>query len=192
MNRWNVASLGTAGGVLLLVALLAVGVALAITLTYGVIRSADRLRTKRTYREIVLEAFPYIAIIALIGGLSGQVAGSSRVGVVGQVLPALFTAFGGFTAYYVGIKRDKGGKVAVNSVAFLLAFFVMYNVSAIWRQDPEAWEFCRELYSNAAFDKEDREDRDKYWGGYCAEVAKRWTSSPVAPPNGAPPAVTPP
>jgi hypothetical protein len=186
VTQWNLTSLGTAGGVLLLVALVAVGVAAAITATYGVIRSADRLRTKRTYLQIVLEAFPYIAIIALIGGLSGQVAGSSRVGVVGQVLPALFTAFGGFTAYYVGIKRDRGGKVAVNSVAFLLTFFVMYNVSAIWRQDPEAWEFCRDLYSNAAFDKEDREDRDKHWGRYCGDVAQRWTSSPVVA-AGAPP-----
>jgi hypothetical protein len=176
MTRWNLDGVRVAGEVLLLVALLALGVAVATTLVYGVIRHADRARAKRSYLQIVLEAFPFIAIIALVGALSGQVAGGSREGVVGQVLPALFAAFGGFTAYYVGIKRDRGGKVAVNSVAFLLGFFVMYNVSAVWRQDPEAWAFCRELYASSDFESPaERVDRNAVWSVYCGDVFKRWS-----------------
>ena len=63
-----------------------------------------------------------------------------------------------------------------DSVAFLLGFFVMYNVSAVWRQDPEAWAFCRELYASSDFESPaERVDRNAVWSVYCGDVFKRWS-----------------
>jgi hypothetical protein len=176
VNNWEWDSIVVAGRYLAIAALISIGVGLLIALVYSVVRRGDQRRAKLAYWTIFFGAAPYVVLVALIGGLCGQLGGSSRDGVVGQLLPAVFVALGGFTAYYLGAKRDRGGKVAVNTLAFLLCFFALYNVSAVWRQSAEAWDFCRNLYSSPDFENADeRNDRNLVWGGYCKTVFATWT-----------------
>lgn len=156
-------------------------VAIFVSLGYGVLRSSGGGRPK-TYSTTVREALPFVFLLALVGGLTGQLGGGSREGVVGELLPAVMALFGPFIAFYLGSKRDKSGKISVNSLAFLLSFFAMYNVAAVWRQDNENWTFCRDLFANADFDSsEELQARETYWLAYCKSVAKEWTVAPVPP-----------
>lgn len=150
-------------------------VAILVALGYGVLRSTEVERGK-SYWETVAGALPFVFLLALVGGLTGQLGGGSREGVVGELLPAVMGLFGPLIAFYLGSKRDKSGQVSVNTLAFLLSFFVMYNVASVWRQDNENWAFCRDLFSNADFDNElEMKTREVYWLGYCKTISKGWT-----------------
>jgi hypothetical protein len=122
-----------------------------------------------------LRTFAYVLVVGFIGGLAGHLGGSSRVGVVGELVPALFTLLGGFSAYYFGTKANADGKLLANSAAFLLCFFASYNVASVWRQSTENWEFCKAVYSNAAYDEAGRADRDYWFNTFCTEVFKQST-----------------
>ncbi|RYE07768.1 MAG: hypothetical protein EOP22_16355 [Hyphomicrobiales bacterium] len=176
MSSWELSSIVVAGKYLGLAALLCLGLGVVVALFYGVARINDRRRPAVTYRRAVLDALPYVLAVTLIGGLCGQLGGGSREGVVGNLLPAVLGIFGGFTAYYLGAKRDRSGKVAVNTLAFLIGFFALYNVSAVWRQSNENWAFCRDLYSSNGFETQAERDEVKgYWKDYCAAVFKTAT-----------------
>ena len=171
MTSFQLESIWVATKTLALVVAIAAVTAIIVALIYGVVRGAQQNKAPKTYGAAVSDALPFVFILAVVGALCGQLGGGSREGVLGELLPALFTLFGGFMAYYLGSKRDQSGKVAVNSLAFLMSFFVLYNVSAVWRQDNEAWTFCRDLYSNADIDqKDERQDRERFWLGYCKPV----------------------
>ena len=180
MRLFHLESILVAAQFLALVVVIAAGTAVLVALVYGVVRGVLPDKTQKRYLAVVGDAVPFLFMLALVGGLCGQLGGGSREGVVGALLPALFTLFGGFMAYYLGAKRDRSGKVAVNTLAFVLSFFVVYNVSAIWRQDLEAWDFCRELYSNPDIDQPDeRHDRETFWFDYCSPVFQAHTRQPV-------------
>ena len=126
-----------------------------------------------------VRVFSYVFTVALIGGLAGQLGGSSREGAVGDILPAVFTGLGGFIVYYFGEKKPNQKVFYVNSIAFLVCFFLVYNISAIWRQSNEALDFCKEIYSDAAFaGAGNRGQRDKFWGAYCGDIFQKWTNIP--------------
>lgn len=176
MSAFHLESVLIAAQFLALVFAIAAATGIVVALIYGLVRAIEPGKQPKKYLTVVGEAFPFVFMLAVVGGLCGQLGGGSREGVVGELLPALFTLFGGFMAYYLGAKRDRSGKVAVNTLAFVLSFFVLYNVSAIWRQDNEAWDFCRGLYSNADIDqKDERHDRETFWFDYCSPVFKAHT-----------------
>lgn len=156
--------LGAAAGLSAIVAAL-------VAMGYGVLRGADNTRTAKPYWVTVRRALPYVFLLALIGGLTGQLGGGSREGVVGELLPAVMALFGPFIAYFLGSKRDQAGKISVNALAFLLSFFVMYNVAAVWRQDNENFEFCQKVFSDPDIDgPAEMEAREVYWMDYCKTV----------------------
>lgn len=205
MNDWDLASIGTAYYYVGLVLLLSVATAIVISVLYGFIHLGERSsialrdgepvssgpttgsRVRRALRS-ALGAFPFVLMIGFVGGLAGQLGGSSRSGVVGDLLPALVTLLGGFVAYYLGAKRDRSGKVLVNTLAFLLCFFPAYNVASVWRQSNENWDFCRGIFSNPAFDQAGRADRNYYWSTYCTGVFKQWTLPATSKPSSTAPA----
>lgn len=173
---WEIASILSAAKYVGLVVLMAALTAVVVTLVYGLLRQRDRTKTTKAYWAIVFDALPYVFLIALVGGLCGQLGGSSRTSVVGELLPALFTLFGAYIAYYMGLQKDESGKIAVNTLAFLLSFFFLYNVSATWRQANEAAEFCRRVYSNPAYaSTEQKADRDRLWSVYCVSAMGEFT-----------------
>jgi len=157
-------SLGTAAAISLLLAI-------AVAFGYGLLRSLDPQRAGKPYHRTVMEAVPFLFLLALVGSLTGQLGGESRTGVVGEIVPPLITVFGGFLAYFLGTRKDSGGKVAVNTLAFLLGFFALYNLAAVWRQEDENFTFCRDLFSDPAFASLDqRKDRQLYWYNYCKDI----------------------
>jgi hypothetical protein len=177
---WEIESILTAARFVGLVVLIAAFVAIVVTLIYGVLRGAERARVPRSYWAVVRGAAPFIFLVALVGGLCGHLGGSSRDSVVGSLLPALFSLFGGYIAYYLGAKKDQSGKIAVNTLAFLLSFFFLYSVSATWRQSNEAADFCRGVYSNPDYVEPDqRADRDRVWAVYCNSAMGRFTKPKV-------------
>jgi hypothetical protein len=166
-------------------------IGIVVAVGYVFLRRTDRARKAKSARATFLEALPYVFLLALVGGLTGQLGGGSREGVVGELVPAVMTLFGGFIAYFLGSKRDPSGKISVNTLAFLLGFFVMYNISAVWRQDNENWTFCRDLFANPEFSSEEqRQDRELYWHAYCGSVFEMWMTQPAATAEASPPATT--
>jgi hypothetical protein len=126
---------------------------------------------------------PFVALTGLIGAFTGQLGGSSRDSVVGDLVPAVFTLFGGYMIYYMGQKQDQGGRITLSSLSFLLCFFSMYNVASVVRQSNENWQFCRELFSNPDFNTvELRVDRHESWGLFCQSVFDQWTKPVIPPP----------
>ncbi len=182
---WEIESILTAAKFVGFVVLVSALTAVVVTLIYGVLRAEDKGKEPRPYWTVVRGAAPYIFLVALVGGLCGHLGGSSRESVVGALLPALFSLFGGYIAYYLGAKKDQSGKIAVNTLAFLLSFFFLYSVSATWRQANEALDFCRGVYSNAGFaTAEQRADRDIVWAVYCNSAMGRFTKAVVSAPVG--------
>ena len=119
-----------------------------------------------------------IFAMGLVGGLAGHLGGGSRESVVGELVPAVFTLFGGYLAYYLGEKKDVRGTVVINSISFVFCFFSMYTVAATWRQSNENWHFCRDLYSNHEFaTPEKQKDRDANWEKFCQPVFNEWTQN---------------
>lgn len=177
---WEIESILTAAKFVGFVVLIAAFTAVVVTLIYGVLRGEERAKAPKSYWAAVRGALPFIFLVALVGGLCGHLGGSSRESVVGSLLPALFSLFGGYIAYYLGAKKDQSGKIAVNTLAFLLSFFFIYSVSATWRQSNEAMDFCRGVYSNPDYATvEQRTDRDTVWGVYCTSAIGRFTKPKV-------------
>jgi hypothetical protein len=187
---FEIAAIFSAAKFVGLVVLIAAFTATVVTLIYGVLRKEEKGKEKKPYWTVVRSALPYIFLVALVGGLCGHLGGSSRESVVGSLLPALFTLFGGYIAFYLGAKKDQSGKIAVNTLAFLLAFFFIYSVSATWRQQNEALEFCRGVFSNPDFaTAEQRADRNTAWAVYCSSAMGNFTKPTIAgPAPGNPPA----
>lgn len=187
---FEIASIFTAAKFVALVVLSAAFVAVVVTLIYAVLRGEQKGKDPKPYWAVVRGALPFIFLVALVGGLSGHLGGSSRDSVVGSVLPALFSLFGGYIAYYLGAKKDQSGKIAVNTLAFLLSFFFLYSISATWRQSNEALAFCRGVYSNPDYaTAEQRTDRDTVWGVYCVSAMGGFTQPTFgSPARGTPPA----
>lgn len=182
---WEIESILTAVKFVGSVVLIAAFTGIIVTLIYGVLRGADRTKERRSYWSVVRGALPFIFLVALVGGLCGHLGGSSRDSVVGALLPALFSLFGGYIAYYLGAKKDQSGKIAVNTLAFLLSFFFLYSVSATWRQANEALDFCRGVYSNPDYaTTEQRKDRDVIWTVYCNSAMGRFTKQAITAPIG--------
>ena len=180
---WEIESINTAAKFVGFVVLIAALTAVIVTLIYAVLRGEDKTKEPRPYWSVVRGAAPFIFLVALVGGLCGHLGGSSRDSVVGALLPALFSLFGGYIAYYLGAKKDQSGKIAVNTLAFLLSFFFLYSVSATWRQANEALDFCRGVYSNPNYASvEQRTDRDTVWAVYCNSAMGRFTKPVVAAP----------
>jgi hypothetical protein len=91
-------------------------------------------------------------VLALIGGMSGQLGGGSRDSVVGDLIPAFFTLAGGYGAYLLGNEKVKSPFLVPNGLSFVFAFFILYNLAAVWRQETELERFCLELFANPDFD----------------------------------------
>lgn len=111
--------------------------------------------------------FPALAL-SLIGGMSGQLGGGSREGVVGELIPALFVLIGGYGAYLLGEKKIERPLMVPNGLSFVFAFFLLYNMAAVWRQEAEIKEFCLTVFSDPNFDTRTLIDyRSVKFGEYC-------------------------
>ncbi len=99
-----------------------------------------------------LRLFVPALVLALIGGMSGQLGGGSRDSVVGDLVPAFFTLAGGYGAYILGNEKIESPFLIPNGLSFIFAFFILYNLAAVWRQEFELEQFCLALFSDPDFD----------------------------------------
>lgn len=137
----------------------------------------DFFRLSYTPIEIFIRVWAITLSVALIGGFSGYLGGSSRSSAVGDILPAVLTVLGGYIAYIMGESRENSPRVAIYGFTFVLAFFLLYITASVWRQDNEAFEFCKSVYSDPDFAASAVvEQRDDAWSVYCNAVFARWTT----------------
>jgi len=118
-----------------------------------------------------LRLFLPALVLALIGGMSGQLGGGSRDSAVGDLVPAFFTLAGGYGAYLLGQEKVKSPFIIPNGLSFVFAFFVLYNFAAVWRQEFELEQFCLQVFSNPDFDSAMLMSyRQGTFGAYCEPI----------------------
>ena len=104
--------------------------------------------------------FVLIFGLATLGAIAGIAGGTSRVGVVGDVIPAALALVGGVAAYLFGIDRSQGLVVSFCAAAFALALGFGYTTGAGNREvaDNKAGnlEFCRSLFLQPKIWEDDR------------------------------------
>lgn len=98
--------------------------------------------------------------LATLGAVAGIAGGTSRIGVVGDVIPAALALVGGVAAYIFGVDRSQGLVASFCAAAFALALGVGYATGAGNRAvtDNKAGniEFCRSLFAQPEIWKDDR------------------------------------
>ena len=80
--------------------------------------------------------------VTILGGVAGFAGGLSRVGVVGEIIPAALTFLGGLVVYLFGLKSTdnssvNNGNVAVLVIGFSMGLFLNYAGAAGYRDDSE-------------------------------------------------------
>ncbi|WP_187430965.1 hypothetical protein ROLI_033560 [Roseobacter fucihabitans] len=81
-------------------------------------------------REIV-SVLGALFVMALFGGLVGFHGGNSRVGVVGDVIPAVVTLVAGVAAYLFGVSERKPGPLMFPLLgAFVATLFMGYSMGS--------------------------------------------------------------
>lgn len=98
--------------------------------------------------------------LAALGAVAGVAGGTSRVGVVGDVIPAALALVGGVAAYLFGVDRSQGLVASFCAAAFALALGVGYATGAgnraVTDNKGENLEFCRALFAQPEVWKDDR------------------------------------
>lgn len=112
---WGLQSFASIGVVALLVALVCFLI---------VVRS---LPTDRAASSV----FGALLVVALFGGLVGFHGGNSRVGVVGDLIPAVVTLLAGLAAYVFGLPDKKPGPFLFPMLgSFIVTLFLSWSIGA--------------------------------------------------------------
>lgn len=154
-DDWLWQSIPTTFKFLTYVFVMCVIVALVVSTSFYVYQLSKQRHTQGTDAEKPyswLSLFIPALVLALIGGMSGQLGGGSRESVVGDLVPAIFALLGGYSAYLLGEKEVKRPLLVPNGLSFVFAFFLLYNMAAVWRQESEIQDFCLNLFSDPDFD----------------------------------------
>jgi len=78
-----------------------------------------------------------VVAMAILGSISGFAGGLSRVGVVGDIIPAALALTGGVSAYLFGVDRSKGVIASLCAAAFALSLGFGYSSGASIRGGSE-------------------------------------------------------
>lgn len=93
-----------------------------------------------------------ICTVTLLGCMTGYAGGNSRVGVVGDIIPAVLTFFGGLVVYIFGVKSKMSVLTPFLVSAFVIALFIGYGMGAKKRHLFEIREarkqVCIEVFSD--------------------------------------------
>lgn len=104
-------------------------------------------------RDEQAKLFVLLFGLATLGAVSGVAGGGSRVGVVGDIIPAALGLAGGVSAYLFGVNQSKGLVASVCAAAFALALGFGYAAGAGNRSSSDvkeaSVEFCRTLFSDS-------------------------------------------
>lgn len=104
-------------------------------------------------RDTWRSTMPIFCALALIGSAVGVVGGMSRVGVVGNVVPAVLGLFGMVALYLFGIERSKGVTASIGAAALSISLVASYDITAELREREsdgprEIRTICSKAYTN--------------------------------------------
>lgn len=146
----------------------------SIVIAAGVVLGLAFLIVKREERTRVVVLVLGVTVIGAVAGFAG---GTSRVGVVGDVIPAALTLLGGGLAVYLfGVELSKGVIASVCAAAFALALGLGYAMGAGQRGPSERYDSWLEA-CRTAFTSPDMLGNDaattrvvRFFGQPCAEL----------------------
>lgn len=149
-----------------LLATIVISAGLVLALSFMLISKADRTKM------VVL-----VLGVAVIGAVAGFAGGTSRVGVVGDVIPAALVLLGGGLALHLfGVDLSKGVIASVCASAFALALGLGYAMGSGQRGPTERYntwtETCRETFASATILASDAATTRavRFFGKPCAEL----------------------
>ncbi len=121
-------------------------------------------------------AFILISGLSLIGGVAGINGGLSRVGAVGDIIPASLALIGSVSLYIFGIKSQGGPLASLCAASFAVALGFGYALGATERGKNDNFDysvaFCSELFSDHEILASDTayERSAQIFGQACMEV----------------------
>ncbi len=123
-------------------------------------------------QEEVGRAFGALLVLAVFGGLVGYHGGNSRIGVVGDVLPAVLALVAGFAAYLFGVSEKKPGPYTFSLLgSFIITVFVTWGIGASnngANNELNAYiDRCFSIYTKAIETPGGVEALDAKLGDYC-------------------------
>lgn len=129
----------------------------SIGLSVLIVGGASYLLSKPQERKSL---FVLICGLATLGAVAGVAGGTSRVGVVGDVIPAALALAGGVAAYLFGVDRSQGLVASFCAAAFALALGIGYATGAgnrtVADNKADNLTFCRALFVDAEMWGDDR------------------------------------
>lgn len=118
--------------------------------------------------------FGALFVMGIFGGLVGFHGGNSRVGVVGDLLPAVVTLVAGLAAYLFGVPDKKAGPLLFPLLAsFVCTLFISYSIGSANRAGNEEyanWESqCLSVFGHADVLSSDIAvaNAKEIFGAYC-------------------------
>ena len=89
------------------------------------------------------QALTLILGAAFLGAAAGYAGGLSRVGVVGDIIPAALALAGGVSAYLFGVDRSQGVIASVVAAAFGVSLVVSFSAGAERRSHFDLFDHVR-------------------------------------------------
>lgn len=116
-----------------------------------------------------------LVALSLVGAVAGYTGGLSRVGVVGEVIPAALSIIGGLAIYLFGVKKVESGILPIAVIAFAGSLFIGFAESANKRAHAESFglieQKCFNLYLNIeTLSSDSLQLIDKRYGEHCSEI----------------------
>lgn len=104
----------------------------------------------RTRFRMVANGLLAIIAVTILGGITGYIGGMSRVGVVGQIMPAALGLLGAISIYIFGVKNAPNPVTFILVIGFSGSLFVGYVKGADVRSHDDSWsgylESCKTLF----------------------------------------------
>jgi len=122
----------------------------ATVVAYIVAAVTDRKLVRNATRHQRWRLLGLFVGIAVIGTVAGTAGGTSRVGVVGDIIPAALALVGGASVYLFGVDASRGLIATCCAIAFTLALGSGYILGAAERTRAEFFAenkaFCDDLF----------------------------------------------
>jgi len=132
--------------------------------------------------------FLMIIAISLVGSTAGFSGGMSRVGVVGEIVPAALSLIGGLSLYLFGVKEVKTLFLPISVSVFAVTLVVGFSAGANNREKRQTFELiqkhCLELFmAHDLMDATKLQIAVKTHGKVCAPVFQATFATILTPSN---------
>ncbi|GEM_PF-4060753 len=127
----------------------AVGIMLVASVVFSFMGVTPKIQSKSFKQQMVL-----MLTVSILGAVAGVEGGMSRVGVVGDIVPAALALAGGVSVYLFGVKSSQSLITSLAVAVFALSLGLAYSRGAAGRAVADRYETYATLCQNAVFDSE--------------------------------------